>query len=251
MKWFKILIPIFLLPLLVACSHAVNGQPSLATAGAQKAPPPAEEYRIQAGDQLDIKFFYNKELNEQVTVRPDGRISLQLVRSIMAAGLTPEQLMDQLAKVYSSTLKDPEVAVIVRSFSSQRVYVDGEVAKPGLIPLAGPTTVLQAISQAGGSLYTGNVTDVMLIRRGPEGQPLTRMVNMEKVRDGSDLAQDIYLKPFDIVYIPKTAIANVNLWIEQYMNRMVPRIGFLYSLPVGGGATVGVDTSTTIVTPVK
>ena len=58
---------------------------------------------------------------------------------------------------------------------------------------------------------------------------------MEKVRDGSDLAQDIYLKPYDIVYIPKTSIANVNLWIEQYMNRMVPRIGFLYSLPVGGG----------------
>ena len=158
--------------------------------------------------------------------------------------------MDQLAKVYSSTLKDPEVAVIVRSFSSQRVYVDGEVAKPGLIPLTGPTTVLQAVSQAGGFLYTGNATDVMVIRRGPENQPLAVVVNMNKVHNGTDLAQDIYLKPFDIVYVPKTAIADVNLWIEQYMNRMVPRIGFLYSIPVGK-ATVGLDTSTTIVTPVK
>src|SRR5665811_308373 len=123
MKWFKILFSVFLFPLVVACSHAVKGEPSPVSADAQKAPPPAEEYRIQAGDQLDIKFFYNKDLNEQVTVRPDGRISLQLVRSIVAAGLTPEQLTDQLTKAYSAQIKDPEVAVIVRSFSSQRVYV--------------------------------------------------------------------------------------------------------------------------------
>ena len=249
MRWMRPGLLVFLFPLL-ACSHAVKGQPSLAYAEQQNAPPPADEYRIQSGDQLDIKFFYNKELNEQVTVRPDGRISLQLVRSIVAAGLTPEQLADQLTKVYSTQLKDPEIAVIVRSFSSQRVYVDGEVAKPGLIPLTGPTTVLQAISQAGGSLYTGNATDVMVIRRGPENQPLAMMVNMKKVRNGTDLAQDIYLKPFDIVYVPKTAIADVNLWIEQYLNRMVPRIGFLYSIPVGR-ATMGIDTTTTIITPVK
>jgi protein involved in polysaccharide export with SLBB domain len=250
MKWFKLVITVFLFPLVVACSHAVKGQSSLAYADTQKAPPPAEEYRIQAGDQLDIKFFYNKDLNEQVTVRPDGRISLQLVRSIVAAGLTPEQLTDQLTKTYGAHLKDPEIAVIVRSFSSQRVYVDGEVAKPGLIPLTGPTTVLQAVSQAGGFLYTGNATDVMVIRRGPENQPLAMVVNMNKVHNGTDLAQDIYLKPFDIIYVPKTAIADVNLWIEQYMNRMVPRIGFLYSIPVGR-ATMGIDTTTTIVTPVK
>jgi len=250
MKWFKVVIPVFLFPLLVACSHAVKGTSSLANAESRKAPPLAEEYRIQAGDQLDIKFYYNKDLNEQVTVRPDGRISLQLVKSIVAAGLTPEQLTDQLANAYSSQLNNPEIAVIVRSFSSQRVYVDGEVAKPGMIPLAGPTTVRQAISQAGGFLYTGNVTDVMVIRRGPENQPLATLVDMQKVRNGTDLAQDIYLKPFDIVYVPKTAIADANLWIEQYMNRMVPRIGFLYSIPVGK-ATVGLDTSTTIVTPVK
>lgn len=249
MRWMRPGLLVLLFPL-VACSHAVSGQPSPATAGMQKAPPPAEEYRIQTGDQLDIKFFYNKDLNEQVTVRPDGRISLQLVKSIVAAGLTPEQLTDQLTKVYSAQLKDPEIAVIVRSFSSQRVYVDGEVAKPGLIPLTGPTTVLQAITQAGGVLYTGNATDVMVIRRGPENRVLAMMVNMQKVHDGTDLDQDIYLKPYDIVYVPKTAIASVNLWIEQYLTRMVPRIGFTAAYPVGSGV-MGVDTSSTIITPVK
>jgi len=251
MRWMILVVVTLLIPL-AACSHAVKGQSSLAFADSQKVPLPplAEEYRIQPGDLLDIKFFYNPALNEQVTVRPDGLISLQLVNSIGAAGLTPEQLTDQLAKAYGAHLKDPEVAVIVRTFTSQRVYVDGEVAKPGLLPLAGPTTVRQAISQAGGFLYTGNTTDVILIRRGPENQTLAMMLNMQKVLDGTDLSQDIYLKPFDIVYVSKTGITNANLWIEQYLNRMVPRIGFTAAYPVGSGV-MGVDTSTTIVTPAK
>ena len=250
MKGFKIFISVFLFPLLVACSHAVKDTPSPASAEPQRAPPPSEEYRIQAGDQLDIKFFYNKDLNEQVTVRPDGRISLQLVKTVVAAGLTPEQLTDHLTKAYRAHLKDPEIAVIVRTFTSQRVYVDGEVGKPGMLPLAGPTTVRQAISQAGGFLYTGNTTDVLLIRQGPDNQTLARMVNMQKVLDGTDPSQDIYLKPFDIVYVPKTAITNANLWIEQYLTRMVPRIGFTAAFPVGSGI-IGVDTSSTIITPAK
>jgi len=249
MRWMRPGILVLLLPLF-ACSHTASGPSSAAYAETQKAPLVDEAYRIQAGDQLDIKFFYNKDLNEQVTVRPDGRISLQLVKSVVAAGLTPEQLTDRLTKAYATHLKDPEITVIVRSFSSQRIYVDGEVGKPGLIPLTGPTTVRQAISQAGGFLYTGNPTDVLLIRRGPENQTLAMMLNMQKVLDGTDLSQDIYLKPFDIVYVPKSAITNANLWIEQYLTRMVPRIGFTAAYPVGSGI-LGIDTTSTIITPAK
>jgi hypothetical protein len=90
----------------------------------------------------------------------------------------------------------------------------------------------------------------MVIRRGPENRVLAMMVNMQRVHDGTDLGQDIYLKPYDIVYVPKTAIASVNLWIEQYLTRMVPRIGFTAAYPVGSGV-MGVDTSSTIITPVK
>jgi polysaccharide export outer membrane protein len=251
MRWMKIIVlPLLFLP--AACSHAVKGQSSIAYADTQKVPLPplAEEYRIQPGDQLDIKFFYNPTLNEQITVRPDGLISLQLIKSMVAAGLTPEQLTDRLKKEYSAQLKEPEIVVIVRSFAAQRVFVDGEVAKPGLVPLTGPTTVLQAISQAGGMLYTGKATEVLVVRRGTENQPITMVLDLEKVRDGTDLKQDIYMKPFDIVYIPKTAISNVNLWIEQYLTRMVPRIGFTYAFPAGNGI-MGVDTTSTIITPAK
>jgi len=245
--------PMLILWLVIAaCGSTVkNLSPaSAAAAGTSVAAFPSEEYRIQPGDLLDIKFFYSPELNEQIPVRPDGRIALQLAQEILAAGRTPAELTAALKETYSKELKKPDVTVIVRSFGNQRVYVDGEVAKPGLIPLTGPTTIRQAISQAGGFLYTGNPTDVLLIRRGPEDRPLAMMVNMKKVLDGTDLGQDIYLKPFDIVYVPKTAITNANLWIEQYLNRMIPRIGFTAAYPVGSG-TMGVDTSSTIITPAK
>jgi len=238
--------------MLAACGSTVKNIPpgGSASAGLSPAAVPEEEYRIQPGDLLDIKFFYSPELNEQVPVRPDGRITLQLAPELRAGGRTPAELTTLLKETYSRELKKPDVTVIVRTFGNQRVYVDGEVSKPGLVPLTGPTTVLQAISQAGGFVYTGNPTDVMVIRRGPQDQPLAMLVNIKKVRDGSDLAQDIYLKPFDIVYVPRTGIADANLWIEQYLNRMVPRIGFTYAWPAGKGI-VGIDTTSTFVTPVR
>lgn len=237
--------------LLAACGStarnipAAKGDPRFSSSAG-----PGQEYRIQPGDMLDIKFFYSPELNEQMPVRPDGRIALQLAEEVQAAGMTPGELTKALKEIYSKELKKPDVVVIVRSFGNQRIYVDGEVAKPGLLSLTGPTTVLQAIAQAGGFVYTGRATDVVVIRRGPENQPVAMLVNMEKVYDGTDLGQDIYLKPFDIIYVPKTAIANANLWIEQYLTRMVPRIGFTYTAPAGSGF-IGVDTTSTYITPIR
>ena len=92
----------------------------------QAAQTPAAPYIILPGDQLDIKFFYNPELNESVTVRPDGKISLQLVDEVQAAGLQPAELDARLTEAYSLELKKPLVTVIVRSFKGQRIYVGGD-----------------------------------------------------------------------------------------------------------------------------
>lgn len=245
--------PMLCLCLLVAaCGSTVKNLTPAGSAppGISYAALPGEEYRIQPGDLLDIKFFYSPELNEQIPVRPDGRISLQLAQEIEAMGRTPAELTAILKQTYSKELKKPDVTVIVRSFGNQKVFVDGEVAKPGLIPLTGPTTILQAIAQSGGFVYTGATSDVVVIRRGPDDKPLVMTVNLQKVYDGTDLAQDIYLRPYDIVYVPKSGIATANLWIEQYMTRMVPRIGFTAAFPVGTG-TMGIDTSNTIITPIR
>ncbi len=194
-----------------------------------KVPVATQEYRIQPGDLLDIKFFYNPELNESVTVRPDGRIALQLVKEIDAIGKTPTQLTDLLTEKYAPQIKNPEITVLVRSFSTLKVYVDGEVNKAGLVPLAEPMTVLQAISQAGGFKDTAKREEVILIRRGPDNKRITITMDMDNAIDGSDRAQDLLLMPYDIVYVPKSSIANVNVWIDQYIRKnlpITPSIGF-------------------------
>src|SRR5260221_7155148 len=103
-------------------------------------------YLIQVGDQLDIKLFYNSELNEQVTVRPDGRISVQLANEVVAAGVTAGQLRESLIHIFASQLKKPELSVIVGTFSSQKLFFDGEVRRPGALIFVWPARVFGALS---------------------------------------------------------------------------------------------------------
>lgn len=189
---------------------------------------PQKEYRINVGDELDVKFFYNPDLNEDVIVRPDGRISLQLAHEIMAAGRTPAELTDILVEKYATEIEKPEITVIVRSFSAQRIFVDGEVNNPGMLDLISPLTVLQSISQAGGLKNTARLNDVIVIRRSAEDNFQVIPVNLAKAIDGSDVHQDIILTPYDIVYVPKSPVANLNQWVDQYIRKNIP-------IPIGVG----------------
>jgi polysaccharide biosynthesis/export protein len=211
----------FLFTLFLTACATTTRNPVLPPA-ASSPPAVVAEYRIQSGDQLDVKFFYNPELNEQLIVRPDGRISLQLANDIMAAGLTPLELTDRLKKKYSVEISKPEITVIVRTFSYQRVFVDGEVNKAGLVPLTEPMTVLQSISQAGGIRDTAWISGVIVIRRTLDNKLDVMQLNLEKAIDNSDMSQDVALKANDIVYVPKTTIANINVWVDQYIRRNLP-----------------------------
>lgn len=225
------LLLLYPLILLTGCTPAVKNPSAIDNALMKTANNTLPEYRIQPGDQLDIKFFYNQELNEQITVRPDGRISLQLAKEITAAGMTPAQLNVLLTNTYAVDLENPEIAVIVRSFSAQRVYVDGEVNKPGLVTLVGPMTVLQTISQAGGLKDSARLNEVIIIRRATDNNFINMVVNLENMIDGTDKNQDIVLHPSDIIYVPKSHIANVNQWIDLYIRKNVP-------IPLGIGVGV-------------
>jgi protein involved in polysaccharide export with SLBB domain len=207
--------------ILVSCTVVKNPSP-LENSQARIYPVTVPDYRMQAGDQLDIKFFYNPELNESITIRPDGRISLQLANEIMASGLTPAELTKLLKEKYSTELNNPEVTIIVRTFSSQKVYVDGEVTKPGMVPLTSTMTVLQAVAEAGGAKDTAKTSEVVIMRRISENKFDVYAVNVNKVRDGTDMSQDLVLMPFDIVYVPRTLIANLDIFVDQYLRKLIP-----------------------------
>lgn len=164
-------------------------------------------YIIQPGDQLEVKFFYTPEFNESVTVRPDGKISLQLVDDVQAAGKTTAELDEFLTEAYSEELKDPAVTVLVRTMTEPKVYLAGDVTNPGFITVRNKIGVLEAIDEAGGFRDSANINNVNVIRKGPNGRPETYEIDVEAILDGSLSDSAFLLQPKDVVYVPRRTVA--------------------------------------------
>lgn len=194
------------------------------------------DYFLQIGDIIEVKFFYNHELNERLIIRPDGKISLQLIDEVQAAGLTPSELDRVLTDKYSQRLQKAELVVMVKEFQRQRVYIGGEVNSPGLLPISGKITSLQAILQAGGFKDTAELKNIIIIRKQQgRDQPLFMTVNIFEDLRSRGKNNDIQLKPYDIVFVPKTTIAKMNQFVDQYIDKLIPismNVGFtwLYDL---------------------
>lgn len=218
------LLVVFSLAMLGACAGS-GGQPAPARA-AQFDQSDIEpiEYVIVPGDQLEIKFFHNPELNELGTVRPDGKISLLLVDEVKVAGLTPEQLDDHLTELYNKDLKSPEITVFVRSFTAQRIFVAGEVRSGGMVPLEAGMSAIQAVFSVGGFLESADPSSAFVIRRGAGNVPEPILINMKDALDGDGRVQDVLLQPYDIVFVPKSGIARANKFMTQYVKDL-----FLFS----------------------
>ena len=213
----------------------------------EMASPPSPKLTLAPGDVLDIKFYYAPELNESQAVRPDGKIFLQLIGEVDVRGKTPGELKDELAGAYSTQLRKPEVAVIIRSLSNRRVYVGGDVLRPGLIDIPHPITALEAIMQAGGFDYRrAEVSNVVIIRH-KDGKRYGCALDFTAALSGKEF-QPFFLEPQDIVYVPRNKISQVGLWIDLYINQIIPRVGLTYSKDIGGGAVLGITPPTTIVT---
>jgi polysaccharide export outer membrane protein len=226
---------------LAACTSTANMPPAPAVpdpnAGyvTELAP-----YRIQVGDVLDVRLMLNPELNEEVAVRPDGRISTTVVTDEVAYNRTVPELAAALRQDYAKDLRNPRLSVVVKSFSPTRIYVGGEVNNPGEMINIGPTlTLSQAIARAGGHKVRGDSDAIFIIRRGPNDVPQFFSVRYTDVIKGRDATADVRLAPYDVVYVPKTGIAEVFDWVNQYLLQFVPvSWGFSYVVGNGGGSTV-------------
>ena len=157
-----------LLVLFVALAVPVRAQDTNAKNIPAAAPTPAAtdpNYAIGAQDMIDISVWKEPDLTRTVPVRPDGKISLPLLNDVQAAGLTPTQLADQITASLKKFVTDPQVTVIVTEINSQRVYILGEVARPGAYPLLPQMTFLQALSSAGGFTTFANPKKIYLLRQ--------------------------------------------------------------------------------------
>ena len=181
------------------------------------------EYIVQAGDTLNIKFYYHPDHDlRDLVVRPDGKLLLPLVGDIQAAGLTPEQLAEQIAQRYSFTLREPKVAVDVKTVNTNQVYVGGEVQRPGVIKLKPKMNLLQAVFEAGGPKDEGDIERVVLLRSMGDNQFGYREINLRRIVNHEEHADDAVLAQDDLVFIPKNGIAKANLWVQKYIRNMLP-----------------------------
>jgi polysaccharide export outer membrane protein len=152
-------------------------------------------------DVLEISVWKEPELSRSVPVRPDGRISLPLLNDVQAAGLTPEALTTQITAGLDKFMTNPQVTVIVSQINSQRIYILGEVARPGAFPLLPGMTVLQALSDAGGFTPFAKSKKIYVLR-GQKGKQEKLFFNYKEVVDGKRPEENLELKSGDTIIIP-------------------------------------------------
>ena len=206
---------------LVACAK----QPPPETLAPERFQPwdsSLDEYRLRPGDELDIRLIYNPEFSDRVVVAPDGQISMPLIGFVPAAGRSPRDLQTELQGRFRRELRQPDVSVIPRTFAQQRVFIGGEVGTPGVYDLPSRIGVLQAIVTAGGFKPTAREDGVILIRRTPDNRAAARLVDVEAMLDRAALDQDVPLQPFDVVFVPRSGVAQAGWFVEQYIRQLLP-----------------------------
>src|SRR5580765_1498455 len=192
-------------------AQATPGPNAKPAAGVVAAAPPAvapapvlaaiPDYLIGAEDVLSIVFWRDKEMSTEVQVRPDGKITLPLLNEVRAAGLTPGQLKDLLVEESKKYVEDPNVTVVVKQINSRKVFITGEVNKPGPYALMAPMTVMQLLVIAGG-LRDYAHSENNSIMRTENGKPVSLVFNYKECVKNKNLKQNIDLKPGDTIIVP-------------------------------------------------
>jgi polysaccharide export outer membrane protein len=156
-------------------------------------------YKIGPQDVLRIDVWKETEISRSVPVRPDGKISLPLLNDVQAAGLTAMELANNITEGLKKFINNPQVTVTVAEINSRRVYVTGEVTKPGAYALLPNMTALQALTSAGGFTQFSNPKKIYVLRN-EGGKQVKHPFNYKAVLDGKQ--DDIPLRPGDTIVVP-------------------------------------------------
>lgn len=187
-----------------ALAQESSSKPDQAKPKQEQASVPATsdpDYKIGEGDVLDVNVWKEPEISRSVPVRPDGKISLPLVNDIQASGLTPTQLGLVISEKLRKYLSEPQVTIIVTAINSQRIYIMGEVGRPGAYPMLPNMTILQALSSAGSFTQFANLKGIYVLRN-ENGKQVTFPFNYKDVIKGKRAEQNIVLKPGDTIVVP-------------------------------------------------
>jgi protein involved in polysaccharide export with SLBB domain len=174
-------------------------QTAAAAAAAQTGP-----YIVRTGDEIEVRSYLIPELNQIARIRPDGKFSLVLLNDVEASGKTTEQLTKLLNELYSRYFRNPQITVIVKSFYNLNVYVGGEVARPGMVSIAGGLSATAAIFEAGGFKEESGAKTVIILRQGQQGPAVPITLDLSEVLSGAK--PDIPLQSSDVLFVPKSSM---------------------------------------------
>ncbi len=171
-------------------------------------------YTLRAGDVLDLEYRYTPELNQTVTVLPDGYVNLNVVGDVRISDLTVTQAHDLIVRKLQEKLNDPELNLILREFQQPYVVVAGEVPKPGKIDLREDTTAMQAILLSGGFSASAKSGQVLLFRKINSETAEIRVLKLTKVHKTADLEHDVVLEPGDMLLVPRNKVEVASRYIK-------------------------------------
>ncbi len=207
---------------LVLSAATLPAQIKVPAAAKSDAPPVG--YRLRQGDKVSVKFLYHLELNEvTVTVRPDGYINLQLIDDVAAAGLTISELKTKLEKEYDEMLINPVISVALLEFVAPRIYVGGQVGKPGRYDLRDGQTLVEMIFLAGGFTESSDRRNVLRARPDKQGDWQIESADVLKILNQKKGEKDLALQDGDYIYVPDSKISRLNKAVETFRG-LLPRI---------------------------
>jgi polysaccharide export outer membrane protein len=180
-------------------------------------------YLLRSGDTLDLQYRLTPEFNQTVMIQPDGYVNLNEAGTVYVAGLTVDQAHDLIVQKESSKLKNPELTVVLESFTHPYVVVAGQVAKPGQIELKENTTALSAILMAGGFTPNAKAGQVIVFRKVNDSIAEVKILHLSRIHKTAQLEKDMPLQPGDMILVPQDKISNIEHYLQvanvgMYMN---------------------------------
>lgn len=218
-----------LLGLSVACAQrppSVRALPPV-----DEVPPRIEvqEFVLGPRDEIEVFVWQHADLSRTAVVNPAGFVSYPLVGRLKASGVTGEELARQIQERLARYLVDPQVTVTVKSARSQKVFVLGEVNRPGVFPLEGPVRVVEAIALAGGFNLDAEPQSVLLIR-GDLRQPELHTLPLDRTLFQGAVAENVQVQPGDIIYVPAMRIADTERFFKRISNILFPIVALLQGI---------------------
>jgi protein involved in polysaccharide export with SLBB domain len=218
------LFPLVVLLALAGCTGQELSPRNVEATGFQPWVDTAPEYLIAPGDKLRVQFLLTPELNETPLVAPDGTIAIRSAGQIPVpvSGLTVQAAQAAVTAASRRVLTNPVVTLGIDEAAGSLVMVGGAVKQPGAYPIPGRRGVLDAVLLARGFEEYARTSQVVLIRRAANNRPMMRTLDLQGYISGTALGEDVPLFAGDIVYVPRSRISEANVWLDQYVNRMMP-----------------------------